>query len=161
MSSYAIIELERSGATDQAPPELDPEQQYICGQGFHRTWSILDHIAQLNGWQPLSSFCVGEDNQGNLSEQWYDAEAGLVTVSGLLNKFFSLMGQGAIVFLSSESQSYDPEPPDSVLSNDEVLLRKAIKSDQLFGYSLWDLRAYELILQRAVSNGKQFRICVG
>jgi hypothetical protein len=59
MSTYAIIELERSGATDQAPQELDPEQQYVYGQGFHSTWSLLDHIAELNGWQPLSSFYVG------------------------------------------------------------------------------------------------------
>ena len=28
MSTYAIIELERSGATDQAPQELDPEQPH-------------------------------------------------------------------------------------------------------------------------------------
>jgi hypothetical protein len=71
------------------------------------------------------------------------------------------MGQGAIVFLSSESQRYDPEPHDSVLSNDAVLLRKAIKVDQLFNYALWDLRAYELILRRAVNNSERFRICAG
>jgi hypothetical protein len=160
MSSYAIIELERSGEIDQVPIELDPEQQYVYGQSFHNTWSVLDAISKSNNWHPLSYFCVVENNEDNSSEHWYDPKLGLETVSGLLNKFISLIAQGAIVFLSDESQKYYPDLNDSVLSQDEIILRKAIRNDQLFSYAFWDLRAYELILRHALDNEERFRIYV-
>ncbi|MBE9103300.1 hypothetical protein [Vacuolonema iberomarrocanum] len=164
MSSCANIRLEHSGGGDAAPPELNPKQEYVYGQDFHTTWSILDYIAELNGWQPLSNFCVSEDDEGNLGEEWYDPNVGLETVSGLLNKCFSLMGQGAVVFLANSSEEYRkyyPEPDSAKLPKDEAFLRRALRGDPSFSSALWDLRAYELILRRAVDSGERFHIYVG
>jgi hypothetical protein len=161
MSSYATIELERTQDYGRVPTELDPESQYVYGQSFYGTWSILDYIAEINGWQPLSSFCAVEDSDCNLEDEWYDSKLGLESVSGLLNKFISLIGMGALTFIPNEYQRYDVKPDNSELSKEEALLIKAIKNEQLFNYAFWDLRAYELILRRAIENGERFRIVVG
>lgn len=162
MSSYAIIELERSGEIGLSSLDLTFQKQCVYGENFYNTWSILDRIAERNGWKPLSYFCVEEVSleKGGLKEQWYDPKVGLETVSGLLNKFIYLVGQGAIAFSSSESQRSNPELENSFLSKDEILLREAIKKDQSFNYALWELRIYELILRRAIDNKERFRIYV-
>lgn len=165
MASYAIIELERSGEVNLSSLDLTFQKRCMYGENFHSTWSILDRIAEGNGWKPLSYFCIEEDEfylgkEENLKGQWYDPKIGLETVSGLLNKFIYLVGQSAIVFLSSESQRYDPELGNTFLLKDEILLREAIKKDQSFNYAFWDLRIYELILRSAIDNEERFRIYV-
>ncbi|AFZ05339.1 hypothetical protein Osc7112_0752 [Oscillatoria nigro-viridis PCC 7112] len=154
MPSYAEIELEKSGLAE-LPLELDSKHEgYVYGQSFTRTWEILDIVAKLNGLQPLSSFYAECDIQ----KQWYDSAVGLQTVSGLLNKYFTIIGCGTVTFLSSESKRLDCEL--SGLPQDEAILKDAIRSKELFNYAMWDLRAYELILRGAVENGECFRIVV-
>lgn len=149
MSSFAEIELENSGLA-QLPRELDPtDEGYVYGQSFTRTWEVLDLVAELNGWQPLSSFYDESDSQ----KQWHDSAVGLQTVSGLLNKFITIIGCGAVTFLSNESNKLDGELHK--LRQDE-----ALRNQQLFNYAIWDLRVYELILRLTVENGERFRIIV-
>lgn len=161
MSSYAIIELEHSGSIDQPPLDLDPLQQYVYGQSFHHTWSVLDQIAAANGWEPLSSFIFSEEHQGDLNEQWFDAQIGLQTISGLLNLFFRLIGMGVAALENNSTTHSDLEINDLDLKPHEILLSNAINEDRLFSYALWDLRAYELILKNASNTRERFHIYVG
>ena len=160
MSTYAIIALEHSGEIDNVPLALDPAQEFVYGQGFQRRWSILDSLAEKKGWQSLSSFCTLEGYDGNCSGDWHDAEVGLATVSGLLNLFFQLIGEGSVTLAPSDSPKMDSGVDLSNRFQDSTFLLKVLKSDPFFSNVLWDLRVYELLLRSAIANNECFRIHV-
>lgn len=80
MSVYMTIELEVIGKAN-LPPDMNPNDEFVYGQGFTRYLEKLDPICQKIGLQSLRKFCyaVCDENQ----PKWHNPSEALQIVRGL------------------------------------------------------------------------------
>ncbi|HUF26525.1 MAG TPA: hypothetical protein VMM18_06025 [Gemmatimonadaceae bacterium] len=157
MPVHTRIRLELTGLA-QLPPDFDPDEEgFVYGKAFASCQAALTEAARRLGVLPLQRFSTNEldlydeiehdvmreledddeaneeiENQLNQRGNWHDAEDGLHTLVTLIAHFEN--GVGAETELAGGWRVRDV---------------------------LWDLRAFESILEAARANNRRFRIAVG